>query len=108
MRMSENIIVVAPTTAVPINIGFAVALKVFPAPSFSSSISLPFSNSGAKPNSRSISALDAGQLLDHRKLEDRLRVVRHGPVAIHGDGHRAHAQHAEGDEPEGEHRRIMS
>ena len=35
--MIEKIIVVAPTTAVPIKTGFAVALKVFPAPSFSSS-----------------------------------------------------------------------
>ena len=35
--MIEKIIVVAPTTAVPMSTGFAVALKVFPAPSFSSS-----------------------------------------------------------------------
>ena len=35
--MIENVIVVAPTTAVPIKTGFAVALKVLPAPSFSSS-----------------------------------------------------------------------
>ena len=35
--MIEKIIVVAPTTAVPISTGFAVALNVFPAPSFSSS-----------------------------------------------------------------------
>ena len=35
--MIEKIIVVAPTTAVPINTGFAVALNVLPAPSFSSS-----------------------------------------------------------------------
>ena len=32
--MMEKIMVVAPTTAVPISTGFAVALKVFPAPSF--------------------------------------------------------------------------
>ena len=38
--MIEKIIVVAPTTAVPINTGLAVALNVFPAPSFSSSRSL--------------------------------------------------------------------
>jgi hypothetical protein len=36
----EKIIVVAPTTAVPIRTGLAVALKVLPAPSFSSSSSL--------------------------------------------------------------------
>ena len=35
--MIEKIIVVAPTTAVPMSTGFAVALKVLPAPSFSSS-----------------------------------------------------------------------
>ena len=35
--MMEKIIVVAPTTAVPIKTGFAVALNVLPAPSFASS-----------------------------------------------------------------------
>ena len=35
--MIEKIMVVAPTTAVPISTGLAVALKVLPAPSFSSS-----------------------------------------------------------------------
>ena len=35
-RMREKIIAVAPTTAVPIKTGFAVALNVFPAPSFAS------------------------------------------------------------------------
>jgi len=35
--MIEKIIVVAPTTAVPMSTGFAVALNVLPAPSFSSS-----------------------------------------------------------------------
>ena len=34
--MIEKIIVVAPTTAVPMSTGLAVALKVLPAPSFSS------------------------------------------------------------------------
>jgi hypothetical protein len=52
--MIEKIIVVAPTTAVPISTGFAVALNVFPAPSFSSRRSLAFSNRGSKPNSRRI------------------------------------------------------
>ena len=49
--MIEKIIVVAPTTAVPISTGFAVALKVLPAPSFSSRKCLPFSNWTSKPNS---------------------------------------------------------
>jgi hypothetical protein len=41
--MIEKIIVVAPTTAVPMSTGLAVALNVFPAPSFSSSSSLAVS-----------------------------------------------------------------
>ena len=36
IRIRENIMVEAPTTAVPINTGLAVALKVFPAPSLAS------------------------------------------------------------------------
>jgi len=47
--MMEKIIVVAPITAVPISTGLAVALKVLPAESFSSSSCLPVSNSGSKP-----------------------------------------------------------
>ena len=47
--------VVAPATAVAIRTGFAVALKVLPAPSFSSSICLPFLKSGRKPKDFSIS-----------------------------------------------------
>ena len=39
----ERAMVVAPTTAVPMSTGFAVALKVLPAPSLASSISLAFS-----------------------------------------------------------------
>ena len=49
--MVEKIMVVAPTTAVPMSTGFEVALKVLPAPSFSSRFSLAFSKSGLKPNS---------------------------------------------------------
>ena len=47
--MIEKIIVVAPTTAVPISTGFAVALKVLPAPSFSSRRCLARSKSTSKP-----------------------------------------------------------
>ncbi len=50
----EKIIVVAPTTAVPISTGLAVALKVLPAPSFSSKSSLARSKSTLKPCSFSI------------------------------------------------------
>src|SRR6267142_6506171 len=41
--------VVAPTTAVPMSTGFAVALNVFPAPSLSSRNSLASSNFGVNP-----------------------------------------------------------
>ena len=58
--MIEKIMVVAPTTAVPISTGLAVALNVFPAPSFSSSRSLATSKFGAKPKSRWISVEMAG------------------------------------------------
>ena len=64
--MIEKIIVVAPTTAVPISTGLAVALKVLPAPSFSSSSSLASSKFGVKPKSRLSSCFDAGDLLDRR------------------------------------------
>ena len=47
--MIEKIIVVAPTTAVPMSTGLAVALKVLPAPSFSSSRSLAISKFGLNP-----------------------------------------------------------
>ena len=53
--MMPNTIVVAPTTAVPISTGLAVALKVLPAPSFFSSRCLAFSKSGLKPKLFSIS-----------------------------------------------------
>jgi hypothetical protein len=47
--MIEKISVVAPTTAVPISTGLAVALNVFPAPSFSSSRFLAWAKSGSTP-----------------------------------------------------------
>ncbi len=49
--MMPKTIVVAPTTAVPMSTGLAVALKVLPAPSPFSSWYLAFSKSGSKPNS---------------------------------------------------------
>ena len=52
--MIEKIMVVAPTTAVPMSTGFAVALNVFPAPSFSSSRCFALSKSASKPYSRLI------------------------------------------------------
>ena len=60
--MIEKIIVVAPTTAVPISTGLAVALKVLPAPSFSSSMSLALSNFTSRPKSRFSSCWMPGML----------------------------------------------
>ena len=53
-------IVVEPTTAVPINTGLAVALKVLPAPSPFSSWCFAPSKSGSNPKSRLISARTLG------------------------------------------------
>jgi hypothetical protein len=58
--MIEKIMVVAPTTAVPMSTGLAVALKVLPAPSFSSRKCLADVEVGSKPKSFLISVLDAG------------------------------------------------
>ena len=58
--MIEKIIVVAPTTAVPISTGLAVALKVLPAPSFSSSRSFATPKLGLKPKFFSISCSTPG------------------------------------------------
>ena len=46
-RINEKIIVVAPTTAVPIRTGFDVALNVLPAPSFSSKYCFALSKSAS-------------------------------------------------------------
>ena len=94
--------VVAPTTAVPMSTGLAVALKVLPAPSFSSRSCLASSKSTSKPNWRLIVGFDVRDLLDERQLEDGLGVVGHRAVGVHGDGDRAHAQEAEGHQAEGE------
>ena len=58
--MIEKIMVVAPTTAVPMSTGLAVALKVLPAPSFSSRKCLAFSKSASKPKSFLISSAMLG------------------------------------------------
>ena len=102
--MIEKIIVVAPTTAVPMSTGFAVALNVLPAPSFSSRRCFALSKCTSKPKSRLISASMFGMLLDRRQLEDRLRVVGDRAVRVDRDRHRAHAEEAERDQAEREHR----
>ena len=58
--MIEKIMVVAPTTAVPISTGLAVALKVLPAPSFSSSRCLARSKLTSQPSVFLISSLMPG------------------------------------------------
>ena len=103
--MMEKIMVVAPTTAVPISTGLAVALNVLPAPSFSSRLSLPLIEIGGEAEIFLDFAFDSGNLFDGGKLEYRLRVVGHRTVGIHRDGHRAHAQESERDQAEGEYRR---
>src|SRR5947209_19690055 len=77
MTMMEKIIVVAPTTAVPMSTGLAVALNVLPAPSFASRKSLPFSNDGANPKSRWISASIPGidSIVDNSKTDCALSVT---------------------------------
>ena len=60
--MIEKIMVVAPTTAVPISTGLAVALKVLPAPSFSSSRCLACSKFTSNPKSFLISSLMPGSV----------------------------------------------
>ena len=104
--MIEKIIVVAPTTAVPISTGLAVALNVLPAPSFSSRYSLPFSKSGLNPKSLlHLGYSMSGNVLDQAQLVDALGVVGDRAVAVDRDGHRTHAEEAEGHQTEGEHRR---
>ena len=78
--MIEKIIVVAPTTAVPISTGLAVALNVLPAPSFSSSRCLACSKFDVEAEVLLDLLLDAGERLDQRQLVDRLRVVGHRAV----------------------------
>ena len=103
--MIEKIIVVAPTTAVPISTGLAVALKVLPAPSFSSRRSLAFSKFGVEAEVLlDLRRRCPGSFSIRRQLVDRLGVVGHRAVGVDGDGHRAHAEEAEGHQAEGEHR----
>ena len=73
---------VAPTTAVPISTGLAVALKVLPAPSFSCEIRLPFSKSGFEAEVLLDLRLDAGDGLDGGEFVDGLGVVGHGTVGV--------------------------
>ena len=75
--MIEKIIVVAPTTAVPIRTGLAVALKVLPAPSFSSRRCLASSKFTSKPYRLLISARTPGtcSMSDSSKTDWALSVT---------------------------------
>ena len=75
--MIEKIIVVAPTTAVPISTGLAVALNVLPAPSFSSSRSLARSKLTSKPYSRLSYSLMPGicSIIESSKTDCALSVT---------------------------------
>src|SRR5262245_44881149 len=102
--MIEKIIVVAPTTAVPMSTGFAVDLNVLPAPTGSSQLLRRL-------------AVDVGALLrfhfvrggrnmiDGGQREHRLRIVRLATVRVCGDRHRTDAEDAVCDETECYHRR---
>jgi hypothetical protein len=59
---SEKISVVAPTTAVPMSTGLAVALNVLPAASLSSRYCLALSKSTSKPNCFFTSSLKFGSV----------------------------------------------
>src|ERR1035441_8810613 len=112
--MMEKIMVVAPTTAVPINTGLEVALNVLPAPSFSSrqhrlggrlervaraivlfQVVLGFLELRGEAVGLLDLGGDIGQRFDGGKLVHGLGVIRDGAVAIDGDGHRSHAEKAE-------------
>ena len=103
--MIEKIIVVAPTTAVPISTGFAVALNVLPAPSFSSRCILGRFELRSNPKFFLMSPSMPGISSIMRQFVDRLRVVGHRTIGVHRDRHRAHAQEAERHQTEGEHGR---
>ena len=103
--MMPKIIVVAPTTAVPMSTGLAVALKVLPAPSPFSSSSLEFSKVGFEPEILFDFRADVRHGFDAAQFINGLGVVGDGAEAVHGDDDRRHGQEAEGHEAEGEDRR---
>ena len=102
ITMIEKIIVVAPTTAVPISTGFAVALNVLPPPSAASRMSFATPEVDVEPEVPLQLLLDVRQRLDDRQLEHRLGVVGDRAVRVDRDRDRAHAEEAEGDEAERE------
>jgi hypothetical protein len=92
--MIEKIMVVAPTTAVPISLervtGAIVLFEV---------VFGPLEVRVHTPRAMQF-VLDAGNLFDHRQLVDRLRVVGDWTVRVHRDRDRTHPQKAERNQPE--------
>ena len=105
--MIEKIMVVAPTTAVPISTGLAVALNVLPAPSFSSSMSLARSKFTSNPKFLLELLLDVRHLLDQGQFVHRLRIVRDRAVGIDRDRDRPHAEESERHQTESKHGRSQ-
>src|SRR2546430_13150526 len=76
----EKIIVVAPTTAVPIKTGFAVALNVLPAPSLASSMCLARSEEHTS-ELQSQSNLVCRLLLEKKK-KIKGAIIAQGPILL--------------------------
>ena len=102
--MIPKTIVVAPTTAVPMRTGLAVALKVLPAPSADSRIVLGLLEIRFDAEVLLDHFLGILAAFDHGEFIDGLGVVRDRTEAVHGDRDRTHAEETEGDETEGEDR----
>ena len=102
--MIEKIMVVAPTTAVPIEHRLGRGFEGVAG----SVVLLQVVFGDVEVGLESEVFLDLGShirdLLDGRQFVDRLGVVGDRAVGVHGDGHGAHAQEAEGDQTKGEHR----
>ncbi len=98
--MIEKIIVVAPTTAVPMSTAWrgleGIAAVVF----FQELLAL--FEVGREAEGLLDLVFDVGHGLDRREFEDRLGVVGDRAVTVHRDRHRSHAQEAESDEAEAE------
>ena len=102
--MIEKIIVVAPTTAVPMSTGFGGRLEGVAGAVVLLEEVLRLLEVGVEAVRLLELGLDVRDLLDQRQLVDRLRVVGDGAVRVDRDRDRAHAEEAEGDEAEREDR----
>ena len=88
--MIEKIIVVAPTTAVPMSTGLAVALKVLPAPSFSSRQILRTVEL-RRAEFEILDLFDVRGVSMTDSSKHRLGVVGHRTIRVDRDRHRTHA-----------------